>query len=260
MNVAFLYDDGNADGSKGGAELTMEAFAACCPSEVAFTDLVEADVVVVGNCVQFDPAIVSLLEGRKVWRYHHDLARHEDPALRHWLDDQADHIFTGPMHRQRYGVQWDHGIKDCPIIPPVVDLGLFRPNRQARRHPDREGTCSVASWQGPGKGASLIEAWARENGPVNCYGPGEFGPHGPNIIWRWGDCPPNVLAQELQRYERFVFLPLAVEPFGRCVVEAWAAGCELVINGNVGASWWIENDPDALETAGQDFWELVLNG
>ena len=61
-----------------------------------------------------------------------------------------------------------------------------------------------------------------------------------------------------QSYERFVFLPTVIEPFGRVVVEAWAAGCELVINDLVGARYWIEHDPDRIRTAGTDFWELVL--
>jgi hypothetical protein len=36
---------------------------------------------------------------------------------------------------------------------------------------------------------------------------------------------PALLAQ----YETFVFLPTVIEPFGRLVAEAWAAGCELVV-------------------------------
>lgn len=261
MNVAFVYDDGNADGSKGGAELTMEGFAACCPPEVAFTDLEEADIVVVGNCVQFGPDLIGQLEGKKVWRYHHDLARHENAELRAWLDENARHIFTSPLHRHRYGIQWDHGRNDCHVIPPALDLERFRPNREARRHPDRDGVCSVASWQNPGKGASLIEAWARENETVvNVYGPGHFGPNGPFVVHRYGDCPQDELARRLKTYERFVFLPLAPEPFGRCVVEAWASGCELVVNENIGALWFIREHPEKLESAGKDFWELIVNG
>lgn len=260
-NVAFVYDDGNADGTKGGAELTMEGFAACCPSEVALTDIGEAEFVVVGNCVQFGPELIPALINKRVFRYHHDLVRYENQVLRSWLDDNATHIFTTPMHRVRYGIQWDHGINDCPIIPPQIDFDLFRPNREARRHPDREGVCSVASWQNPGKGGRHVAFWARDHDTVvNCYGPGMFGPDGPFVVWQRRDCSQEFLARELQRYERMVFLPFAVEPFGRCVVEAWAAGCEIVTNGNVGACWFIENDPEKLHSAGQDFWETVLNG
>ena len=64
-------------------------------------------------------------------------------------------------------------------------------------------------------------------------------------------------AATLAQYERFIFLPTAIEPFGRAVVEAWAAGLDLIINRNVGATYWIEHDPGALETAAADFWRLV---
>ena len=52
-------------------------------------------------------------------------------------------------------------------------------------------------------------------------------------------------------------LPTEPEPFGRAVVEAWAAGCQLVVNGLVGAVHYLQHDPGALETAAADFWAVV---
>jgi hypothetical protein len=65
-------------------------------------------------------------------------------------------------------------------------------------------------------------------------------------------------ALTLSRYQTFVFLPTAFEPCGRAVIEAWAAGCRLVLNRNVGARHWIEREPEALETAAENFWRAVL--
>jgi glycosyltransferase involved in cell wall biosynthesis len=62
----------------------------------------------------------------------------------------------------------------------------------------------------------------------------------------------------LAGYERFVFLPTVIEPFGRLVAEAWASGCSLVVNDLVGAAHWIREDPDAIGTAAADFWRLVM--
>jgi glycosyltransferase involved in cell wall biosynthesis len=56
-----------------------------------------------------------------------------------------------------------------------------------------------------------------------------------------------------------VFLPSGLEPFCRTVAEAWAAGCEVVTNRLVGALHWIENEPEKLESAAADFWEVVEN-
>ena len=58
-------------------------------------------------------------------------------------------------------------------------------------------------------------------------------------------------------YETFVFLPTEPEPFSRTTVEAWAAGCKLVVNRNIGALHWIENDPQALSTASERLWGIV---
>jgi glycosyltransferase involved in cell wall biosynthesis len=259
VNVAFVYDGGNADGTKGGAELAMEEFAATCPAAVAITDLDEAEVVVVGNCVTIPHEITDEFKDRRVIRFHHDLARHEHPALREWLDTNAEHAFTSPMHRARYSIAWRDELKDkdWPLVPPCPNLSRFKPNRETRRRTKREGAVSVAAWQNAGKGGHLVHEWARENETrVDVYGPGAYIPAGPFVVWH-GNVPAHELPGVLQRYETFVFLPTAVEPFGRCVAEAWAAGCEPVTNKLVGVNWWIENEPDSLFNASSKFWEVV---
>lgn len=251
MNLAWLHDQGNTDGSRGGAELTMDEFAAAAPDEVEFTDLKAAETVVIGNCVTIDPGIIPGLIDRRVIRYRHDLARHEAPVLRSWLDENAEHIFTSPLHRETYGL-------DGAVIPPAVDLSRFRPNRQTRRNTERKGTCTVGSWQNPGKGGDLIsELAARRQEPIDVWGFGPYLPCG-EFINQCGSVDQIKLPELLAAYETFVFLPTAIEPFGRCVVEAWAAECSVICNELVGAKWWIENHPDKLSTAGDDFWRVVI--
>jgi hypothetical protein len=91
---------------------------------------------------------------------------------------------------------------------------------------------------------------------VDVYGTGAFIPTGSGVNYL-GPLPHDRVAETLWRYETFVHIPSAPEPFGRCVVEAWAAGCRLVVNRQVGAVHFIEHDQDALRTAGRDFWALV---
>jgi hypothetical protein len=43
------------------------------------------------------------------------------------------------------------------------------------------------------------------------------------------------------------------------VAEAWAAGCAIVTNELVGAGYWIQENPEAIETAAEDFWKVVLS-
>lgn len=252
MNVAFIYDPGCLDGTRGGAELAMDELVLAAPEKVKITELRHAETVVIGNCVRVPDDLTDRLKGKRVIRYHHDLARDESPQLREWLNENAEHIFTSPLHRDLYG-----GHPDAALIPPASNLADFRPNRQTRRHPNRKGIVTVGSWQGPGKGGNLVaDEIDRRNETVDCYGPGQFPPLGPHI----NHCGPVAhadLPSVLWQYEEFIFLPSVPEPFGRCVAEAWAAGCAVTTNDMVGAKWWIENEPDKLWTAAEDFWGLV---
>lgn len=254
MNVTIVADAGNADGTIGGAELTMREFALAAPDDVTLTDdLASADVVIVGNCVTFAASLVGDLDGKHVVRYHNDLARHEDPGLCEWLERYAEHVFTSPIHRDLYDLAGD-----WPVIPPALDLDAFKPTRQVKRNGKRAGSCAIASWQGPGKGQQLLREWSDTHEPVDVYGTGAYTPHSANLNVQ-GPLEPHAVAGTLWRYARFVHLPTAPEPFGRAVVEAWAAGCELVVNRQVGALHFIENDQDALRTAAADFWKAVLS-
>jgi hypothetical protein len=96
-----------------------------------------------------------------------------------------------------------------------------------------------------------VARWAEGNGGVDFYGGGAFAPAGSREI------APEGVPAILARYRTFVFLPDVIEPFGRCVAEAWAAGCQIVTNGLVGAGWWIRERPENLRTAAADFWGAV---
>ena len=103
----------------------------------------------------------------------------------------------------------------------------------------------------------LDEVLARENGPVVAFGTGPFYPGGPNVDYR-GPVPYAQLPELLWQFETFVFLPSTLEPFGRVVAEAHAAGCEVWTNRNVGAMEWLGTP--GLRNAAEDFWKLVCNG
>ncbi len=253
MRISFLYDPGCADGTRGGAELVMDELIEAAPDAVEFTEPSDADAVVIGNCVKLDTqTILPQIEGKRVIRYHHDLATDEDDVLRDWLEANAEHVFTSPFHKEQYGHE-----ADAHLIPPTANLKTFRPPRDKRRHPKRKGIVTVGSWQGPGKGAQLVsETVYRAGETLDCYGTGAWQPVGQHVNSK-GAVRHSDLPAILWGYEQFIFLPFAPEPFGRCVAEAWAAGCEVMTNEMVGAKWWIENQPDQLYTAAEDFWSIV---
>lgn len=248
MRVAFVMDRGNEDGTYGGAELTMREFAEAAPDDVEIvTD--EPDAYIIGNCVTVPASIIDKLDGKRVIRYFNDVDPHSDPELRSWLLENATCVFTSPLHVERFPFE----VRSSFLVPPAVDLEAFRPSRQVRRNTEREGAVAIGAYQNPGKGGQAISEWGRENGGIDVYGTGRFIPAGDyKGPLAYADVPKT-----LWGYETFVHLPQATEPFGRAVVEAWAAGCELVVNRNIGALHWIENEPEALETAAEDFWSVV---
>lgn len=234
MRVGWLHDD---PGYLGGAELTMAEFKAVAPEDVEVIDcpaggvLQGLDRYVVGNCMAY-----SRLPDGPIVRYHHDLAV---APVDHGLE--ARHVFCSPLQRERMGLNGE-------CIPPALDLALYE---QYANQNHRKGAVCVGR-MAYGKGLELLAEYPE---PVDVYSSVPVASEG-NAIYRGStDDPAKVLA----RYERFVFLPTAIEPFGRAVVEAWAAGCELVVNRNVGALHWIQHQPEKLRSAGDDFWNFVLD-
>jgi glycosyltransferase involved in cell wall biosynthesis len=245
----------------GGAELTQGEFRAAAPTGVHLIEVQPGDLeqlggcdcVCIHNCVTYPAAeTIAALDGKPVLRYWHDLARvggPGDPALNRWAAEHATSVFCSPLHRDRF----PHRIGgESHLIPPAIDLDRFR--SQGKRRPG--GACWLGSAAHAGKGLIQAFEWAEENEPVDFWGVLPFEPpDSPRIVAK-GPVPPQYVPEILGRYQRFVFLPTTVEPFGRAVVEAWAAGCELIVNRNVGALHWIES-PKGLQSAAGDFWRLV---
>lgn len=244
MKVAWLQDD---CGYIGGAELTASEFKAAAPDDVEIAEMAPGEVqpdfpvYVVNNHYWYTDADLANLTGRTI-RYHHDVRpMRVKPDLS---------IFCSPLQRHYMGL-------DGECVPPPVDLASFKPPRQSRKR--REGTCSIAQWRNPGKGAHLIEEWAAENETVvHTYGPGPFEPQGPYINYL-GPLAPEKVAQTLWKHEAFIFTPIDVEPFCRTVAEAHYSGCCVITNELIGARHYLEQDPEALATATDRFWELVLS-
>jgi hypothetical protein len=250
MRVGFLYD---FLGVPGGAELNLHAYQHAAPAGVEVVDcppgrpLPDCDVYVVSNCLMYHAWITDAFKGKRVVKVVNDVWALADERLRAWLLDNAVPVLVSPYLYEV--VPWR--FKQEPrYVPSVIDLARFRAaaNGTAR---------SGAVWLGrafASKGLDEARAWALQNGmDIDFYGDGPDKP----ADWK-GVVSQAELPQTLARYDWFVFLPREPDPCPRTVIEAWAAGCKLALNGMQGASWWIENDPDALENAAARFWEVVL--
>lgn len=253
MRIGWLADEHD---QPGGAELTQAEFRSAAPEGVEIVDcppggVVEGlDTYVLHNIVSYSYSDYRITLGHRRVKYVHDLWPHGDPEIRTHLLATATLIFCSPIQGDKFGGTTDP-------IPPALDLNAFRPTRQQRRHGERKGTCCVGAFMNPGKGGHLLAEWAAKNEPVDVWGWGPCLPRGAGVSLK-GPVDRAELPSLLASYERFVFLPTAIEPFGRAVVEAWAAGCEIVTNNLVGARYYLEEAQEKLDSAAEDFWDIVL--
>jgi hypothetical protein len=250
MKVGFLFD---FLGIAGGAEYNIRAYQDAAPAGVELVDcppgrpIPDCDVYVVSNCVMYHAWITDAFKGKRVIKIVNDVWRICDPKLREWLLENADPLLVSPYLETV--VDWKFK-RPAQYVPSVIDVPRFEAAR--------DGTRAGAVWLGrafASKGLDEARAWAAQNGmSIDFYGDGPDHP----ADWK-GVVSQEELPATLAHYDWFVFLPREPDPCPRTVIEAWAAGCKLALNGMQGASWWIENDPDALRDAAARFWKVVLS-
>lgn len=247
----------------GGTEMSCDTFKAAAPDWV--TEIVDCraqvrppqdvDLFIVESCVTYLERWTDVLHNKPVICRISDQWPFGSCVLKRWLLNTAHLlIFNSPMHCEQFHYRFSAPY--C-LIPPPVDLEKFRQAAQKARVGNvYVGRVEVA------KGAHMAIDWALRTGePLRMYGKEQPG----YIMWRelperityCGEVPYAKMPALLGSARRFVFFPIGLESFGRVVAEAWAAGCELVVEGDIGATWWIENKPGAIEHAPQLFWREI---
>ncbi|MCI0351246.1 MAG: hypothetical protein L0Z53_17620, partial [Acidobacteriales bacterium] len=185
-----------------------------CPAAEIRRDV---DAYVIQNCGSYTEQAVAALRHKPVIKRIHDAWDYGDDALRAWLLSHAKLLFfSGPLHVETFRHSVGAPLK---YLPSAIDARRFR--QAAARSTARSG----AIWLGrlyPGKGLHLAAEWARgQDGQVDVYGFGALADRLPDSLRYCGEAHPDVIPHLLAGYETFVFLPDAVEPFGRTAVEAW---------------------------------------
>jgi len=231
----------------GGAEMNRKFIREAKPDWVEITND-DPDAWVVFNITPYKADLIDKIKDKPVIKYVPDRWPQGDPQLRSWfMRNSRLMILVSPLL-----LDWLPEQPQCPIgfAPSGVDIEKFRRAQQL----EREG----AVWLGrmwAGKGLENARAWEEQTGEsLDYYG---FGPLNSEIENYKGEVAPEDVPAILGRYQKFVHLPNEPDACPRTVIEAWAAGCQLVVNRNVGTVWWLKNEKDALEHATERFWHLV---
>ncbi len=255
MRLGWLADPGNA--IIGGGELSAAHLAAHAPDWAQIIPcptgrVADCDAYVVQNCRTYTMADSARLEGKGFVLCVRDYWEHSPGPFRTWALSHAwCVIFDSEPHRAAFPFT---GYRASELCPPPVELDLFRAAAKASTH--RAGTLWLGQMQ-PHKGLDAAVAWAREHGPVDFYGAGPSIPAPEPMVRLCGQVPHEQVPETMARYERFLFMPTWVEPYGKTVIEAWAAGCRLEVHGEIGALWWLERSPQSIPRATERFWRLV---
>lgn len=265
MVIGWLADKSDFGGAELSSDVLMKAVPdwaqiVYCPPEKRPPDV---DAFVVMNCYFYDSRWIEELELKPVIKSVRDWWYSGDPVLRRWLLDYSELLlFNSPLHIGKFPYEIGRPLQ---VVPPPVDVDLFvRAGHQAGV---RTGNVWLSSTLHFLKGVSRAIDWALRLGvPLDVYGVGTptVG-DGTNLIRYHGAVPYQDVPDILARYEQFVFMPFEPEPFCRAVVEAWAAGCKLVLGGpagcdlvdHIGCLHWIKERPQKLGQGAEMFWNEV---
>lgn len=224
------------------------------------------DAFVLTNVITYDSHHwIEELEGKTVIKHFRDPWHPGDVIFRRWVLDHAALVIFNSMMAAR-SCPWPMRSRDTrfTVVPPPVDLAWFR--SKALPPEERDGNIFVGRIDFA-KGAHRAIDWALANDePLDLYG--EMNPQFQGLIT---GIPGNIRFHNQQPYDsmpmiygkakRFVFLPGAEESYSRTTVEAWAAGCELVIDeSKIGATEWLKGDTSVIDkdAAITAWWDVVL--
>ena len=256
--IGWLAD--NFDSRIGGAELSERSWVRACPPNVSIVYCPPTkrpppvDVFYVGNCTKYGGYWAEELAKHPVVKMVHDPWWEGSPVLRRWLlDNTSLLLFHSPVQQAGFNYPFDLPVE---FIPDTIDIEMFADAAQT----ERSGNVFIGRCAHH-KGLHRVVDWAlRNDEELDLYGawamnfrPGEL----PATIRYHGYIDYSIVPQVLGRAQRFIFMPTWIESYGRIVVEAMAAGCELVLDGDIGCLWWMKNRPDDMNRGSELLWQAM---
>jgi len=257
MKIGWIQDN---SAYEGGAEMAASMIRRSAPDNVVIIDIdsdpyADVDMYLVHNCALYDTSLIPILSKKPVVKICYDVWLEGDPMVRKWVFDYAAKIITvSPTMKN-----WMPSIR-APIvsIPCPIDLAPFEAVSNSE---NRSGVCWIGRLH-PGKGVKEALEWSKSTGIlVDFYGYGGEKERVEASACRYcGSLQYSDIPKTLAKYNSFLFLPTLPDACTRTVMEAWAAGCELIVNDMTGALWWIDNAPERLFNISDQYWAEILKG
>lgn len=260
MHIGWLMD--RPGPIIGGAEVTARRLIETRPdwAEIVLCEpgaVKDCDAYVIHNCVTYGADTIAMLGAKPVVKQIHDYWPHGDAVLRDWILRHARLVLfdSWPHQRMFCTERAVHHHVTIRLVPAPIDVERFR---QAG---ERSSSRSGVFWMGQlfeHKGVANAVAWAEDHQTlVHFYGEGPLRPRESDFVQYCGQVPHDDVPDLMATYQTFLHLPSWVEPYGRTVIEAWAAGCSLEVSTNCGALWWLQHDVTAVTRGSEMFWRYV---
>jgi hypothetical protein len=223
----------------GGAEMTDQSMIEQAPKhyQIQVIDhkswqsaLTFDRVIITGTDMLTAEAMNELSRVRPMVWVHHQQSQ---SAERQKLFASADPFLTmssahSRLEQQWSGVssQWCHGHIDLDQIP---------------NHGDKHNRALWAARNHPQKGRIAARMWAMRNGIE---------------LTEITDAPRQAVLEEMSKHKWFVFLPKGFDSCPRTLIEAEAAGCQIVSNDNAGKRD-IGDLHEVIQAQAPRFWSWV---
>jgi len=195
-----------------------------------------SDLVVLNNITEFNPREIEWITSHKPYiRWEHGYSYRRPKEKEFYLrifKNSLCNIFLSPLHFEEH--RKDVPLENAMVMPSPMNVDLFKDHNL-----DRDIDFLFVGRFSPPKGVTNVLNLSVVNPDKAFY----FTGSGPleSFIRQYKNCtvlrdvPYEKMPELYSRAKKLVHLPLWPEPFGRVVLEAYLCGCELIVNGRIGA-------------------------
>ena len=223
------------------------------------THLPNADLYILSNISKFRKDVIAKVTSKNYINYFHDFEISEREDQTEIITNAKLNIFLSPLHKFEMRKFVNCNIPRTFCVPSPINPKKFYDQGNKRK-----GNIFVGNSNFPHKGTSALRHWLDQDKKriLNHYGTGTI--NYPQAINHEG-IPHDQMNNTYNQFSTLVFFPW-IEPFARCVAEAYLAGCKIETETNrigfFSFNWDYSNRKEVakqLENAPKLFWLLVTN-
>lgn len=175
--------------------------------------------------------------------------------VRKIYEGSLSNIFLSPLHYKKIRNMLGFKNENYFILRPTVDTNLFYD-----RGEERDIEYVFAGAISEAKGVENLKEYFKGTGEKLLMIGRNIYPEKLDFAEYTGFIEYSKMPEYFNRAKNFIYLPRWPEPQGRVVVEAALCGCNLITNGNVGATSFDFDisEKKNLEGAEKEFWNYVF--